>query len=53
MNRLATHIDNAKTMADLDVLRPAIVQDKENFLENQKLFIKQKNKIKRHGGKIK
>lgn len=28
MNRLATHIDNAKTMADLDVLRPAIVQDK-------------------------
>lgn len=53
MNLIGPHIGNAKTMKDLDVLRLDIAKDKDNFEENQRLFIKQKNKIRSHGGKIK
>ena len=35
------------TMPKLDELRLEIVKDKGNFKENQKAFIKQKNKLKR------
>lgn len=45
-------------MAELDALRVPIInamgqeQDVEAFTATQSLFIHQKNKIKRHGGKI-
>lgn len=52
MNQLKESIMSCQTMDDLDSLRLPIVKDKENVIENQKLFIKQKNKIKRHGGQI-
>jgi len=40
-------IKAADTMPKLDELRLEIVQDRENFEENQKAFRKQKNKLKR------
>lgn len=52
MSTLPERIMNAKTMKDLDSLRMECVQDRENFQSNQQLFIKQKNKIQRHGGQI-
>lgn len=51
-------ITKAKNREQLDELRGPIVEamKKENnielFNDMQKLFIKQKNKIKRHGGRI-
>jgi len=40
-------IKKTKTMPELDSLRLEIVKDKDNFIENQKAFIAQKNKLKR------
>lgn len=39
-------INKCKTLDELDSLRREIVLDKDNFSENQKLFILKKNKIK-------
>ena len=47
MNELKKRIEDCKSNEDLDKLRLEIVEDKENFLENQKAFIKVKNKIKK------
>ncbi|WP_342505665.1 hypothetical protein [Sporosarcina sp. FSL K6-2383] len=52
MSTLPERIKNAKSMKDLDALRMDCVLDRENFLSNQRLFIKQKNKIRRHGGQL-
>lgn len=58
MLELQGKIAKATTMDELDELRLPIVQAMENaddaelFHETQKLFIKRKNKIKRHGGRI-
>lgn len=53
MNPLKEQIQNATTMKELDELRVPVVLDVANFPENQKLFIKQRDKIRRHGGQIK
>lgn len=45
---IADKIKNCNTMVELDTLRLEIVSDKENFLENQQLFISAKNRIKRN-----
>ena len=37
----------AKSMQELDSIRTEIVTDKDNFIENQKLFITVKNRLKR------
>ena len=37
---------------ELKELELPIVEDIDNFKRHQKLYIKQENKIKRHGGKI-
>jgi hypothetical protein len=47
MEELARQIRECKTMPELDNLRIKIVQDSENFLTNQKEFIKKKNKLQR------
>ena len=47
MSDIKQRIKECKTMKELDGLRMEIVQDKSNFLENQKLFIKKKNQLKR------
>ena len=52
MNRMKEHIQNAKNQEEIDKLRGPILEDVDNFLENQKLFKYQKNKIQRHGGQI-
>lgn len=52
MSALPERINNAKTMEELDALRMECVQDRANFKSNQQLFIKRKNKIQRHGGRI-
>lgn len=41
-------INECRTMNELDSLRLDIVSDKENFIENQKLFIAAKKRIKRN-----
>ncbi len=41
-------INECHTMNELDSLRLEIVSDKVNFIENQKLFISTKNRIKRN-----
>jgi hypothetical protein len=46
-SNIADKIKNCNTMAELDTLRTEIVSDKEHFIENQKLFISAKNRIKR------
>lgn len=40
-------IKACKTIPELDALRIEIVQDKANFLKNQKAFIAQKNKLRK------
>ncbi len=40
-------INKCKTMKELDALRLNIANDMKHFLENQRLFIKQKNRIRR------
>lgn len=56
MKDLQEKIKSCKTLLELDQLRSLIIQamEKENnvqiFEETQALFLKQKNKIKRHGG---
>jgi hypothetical protein len=47
-SNIADKIKNCNTMAELDTLRIEIVSDKENFVENQKLFLSAKNRIKRN-----
>ncbi len=42
---MGKRIKECKTMPELDKLRLEIVQDKENFTENQKAFIKKKNQL--------
>lgn len=49
MNELSKKINNCTTQKELDILRFEIVKDKENFAENQKLFVKKKNSLKRQG----
>lgn len=49
MNELSEKIKNCTTQKELDILRFEIVKDKENFAENQKLFVKKKNSLKRQG----
>jgi hypothetical protein len=49
MNLLADKIKNCNTQKELDSLRIEIARDKDNFEENQKLFIKKKNSLKRQG----
>jgi len=44
---IADKIKNCNTMAELDTLRLEIVSDRDHFLDNQKLFISAKNRIKR------
>ena len=46
MNELKEKIEQCQTMEELDSLRLEIVKDSDNVMENQKIFIKQKNKIK-------
>lgn len=56
MKDLQEKIKSCKTLLELDQLRSLIIQamEKENnvqiFEKTQALFLKQKNKIKRHGG---
>ena len=47
MSDIKQKIKECKTMKELDGLRMEIVQDEINFIENQKLFIKKKNQLKR------
>ena len=47
-SNIANKIKNCNTMTELDTLRTEIVSDKENFVENQKLFLSAKNRIKRN-----
>lgn len=49
MNNLAEKINKCTTQKELDFLRFEIVKDKESFAENQRLFIKKKNSLKRQG----
>lgn len=49
MNELSEKINNCTTQKELDILRFEIIKDKENFAENQKLFVKKKNSLKRQG----
>lgn len=49
MNLLAEKINKCNSQKELDALRLEIVEDKENFIENQQLFIKKKNSLKRQG----
>ena len=49
MNDLAKMIESCTTQEELDGLRIKLVQDKEHFNENQKLFMKKKNFLKRQG----
>ncbi|MDU4953881.1 MAG: hypothetical protein E6X21_16325 [Clostridium sp.] len=48
-NTIKDRLLNCTTQKELDSLRISIVKDKEHFLENQKLFIKVKNSLKRKG----
>ena len=47
---LADKIIICKTIEELKELELPIVEDINNFKKHQKLYIKQENKIKRHGG---
>ena len=49
MNKLVERINNCTTQKELDSLRIEIAKDKDNFEENQRLFIKKKNSLKRQG----
>lgn len=49
MNYLKDKIIECKNRKDLNSLRIEIASDKENFSENQKLFIKKKNSLRRCG----
>lgn len=49
MSNLAEKIKGCNTMRELDELRIEIVRDTDNFVENQKLFIKKLNSLKRNG----
>lgn len=49
MNNLAEKIKNCNSQKELDSLRIEIVKDKDNIIENQQLFIKKKNSLKRQG----
>ena len=44
---IKTRINKCKTMKELDALRLDLANDMKHFLENQRLFIKQKNRIRR------
>jgi len=46
-SNISDKIKRCNTMAEIDALRIEIVSDKENFVENQKLFLSAKNRIKR------
>lgn len=48
---LSDKIQSCFSLSQLDLLRGEILQDKESFKENQKLFVSQQNKIKRGGVK--
>lgn len=47
MDDIKKRILNCKTPNELNSLRILMVKDKENFIENQKAFIKMKNKFRR------
>ncbi len=47
MTKLAEEIKKCKTAKELNSLRMAMLKDLSNFEENQKLFIKKKNQLKR------
>lgn len=49
MNSLSERIKGCNTMRELDELRIEVVRDMDNFIENQKLFIKKLNSLKRNG----
>lgn len=49
MNSLPERIKGCNTMRELDELRIEVVRDMDNFTENQKLFIKRLNSLKRNG----
>jgi hypothetical protein len=49
MITLSEKIKNCITRKELDKLRIEIVRDTDNFVENQKLFIKKQNSLKRQG----
>lgn len=49
MNDLPEKIKNCNMMRELDELRIYVVRDSDNFIENQKLFIKKLNSLKRSG----
>ena len=49
MNSLPEGIKGCNTMRELDELRIEVVRDMDNFIENQKLFIKKLNSLKRNG----
>ncbi len=47
MNKLTEAIKNSKTFDELNSLRLLMVRDRVNFSENQKLFTKKMNQLKR------
>ena len=49
MNELKDKIKKCETQKELDSLRIEVVRDMENVMENQKIFIKKKNSLKRQG----
>jgi hypothetical protein len=49
MKSLLQRIKDCQTSKELDLLRIEIVRDTENFQENQRAFIRQKNKLGRNG----